>query len=273
MLAGLSVPLGTTLRTLAENDRLPGFNIKQLRMFTNFNADVTAHVLLALACRCCIFSPFQTSAAAGRAAPASWCPPPWQRHRPSSSRPPALLFTSSTRLPLLFSSLLYLLSPFFSLLSWFLEVFLNSTRCAVAPRVHRRSPPVVHYLLSSFTHRSVSFWPPLASSFLRCSFSPPLVFASFFWFALFQNFSTPLTLHPLCCRLSPQPSPSSASRIDGLSAKFTSSVSLCSTRDTERWSRQFCFLSLLCVATCIAELAGVDVSRCGSSPPPCRTLK
>lgn len=95
----------------------------------------------------------------------------------------------------------------------------------------------------------------------------------FFLFALFQNFSTPLTLHPLRFRLSPLPSPSSASRIDGLSAKFTSSVSLCSTRDTERWSRQFCFLSLPCVATCIAELAGVDVSLCGSSPPPCRTLK
>lgn len=65
-----------------------------------------------------------------------------------------------------------------------------------------------------------------------------------------------------------------SSRTDGLSAKFTSSVSLCSTEDVdERWSCQFCFLSLLCVATCIAELAEVDVSLRGSSPPPCHTLK
>lgn len=40
---------------------------------------------------------------------------------------------------------------------------------------------LVHLLFPPFTHRSVFFWPPLASSFLRCSFSPPLVFASFFF--------------------------------------------------------------------------------------------
>lgn len=122
------------------------------------------------------------------------------------------------------------------------------------------SPQKVSSFSSSSCHlSSVFFHPPycllLASSHLF--FLPLILFTScrfcfFSVFAQFQIFSTPLTLHPLCFHLCPLPLPSSASRIDGLSAKFTSSVS-CSARDTERWSRQFCFLSLLCVATCIAE--------------------
>lgn len=43
-----------------------------------------------------VFVPFQTSAAAGRASPVSWCPPPWWR-----SSPPFLTFSFSSPLSLL----------------------------------------------------------------------------------------------------------------------------------------------------------------------------
>lgn len=125
----------------------------------------------------------------------------------------------------------------------------------------------------------------LSQTFLSFSafLSPPLSCVAPFHLLSFllllfylNNFKTFPLLLTSTCLFSPYflAVASFAYRIDGLSTKFTSSVPWCSAEDIdERWSCQFCFLPLPYVATCIAELARVDVSLLGSSPPPCRSLK
>lgn len=155
------------------------------------------------------------------------------RSSSSSSVPPGRLFTSSPGPPFLL-----LPFPFLFFLSWFGEYF--------APRLDVR-------LLPRFTEGLLR----LQLSAIFCFLSSTSYLSSLALLLISHYSRTSPLLSPRWVRLSLLLS-SSSSRRDGLNVELMSSESLCSTRDTEeRRSCQLCFLSLLCVATGVAELAGV----------------
>lgn len=195
--------------------------------------------------------PFQTSAAAGRAPPVSWCPPPWQQHK-------VLLRSSS---PCLFVS-----SPFLSFLPWHLEMSPSLTHLP-GQFFLASSSTLVPLLLLSTVFYLLSL--PVSLSVLLLLLPSGVAFAPFHPFCLFLVVALFLTL--LLCQTSPftpfslgfSPLPlfhlCPGWRVPApllLLLKFTSSLSFCGVRDAEkRWSCHLCFLSLLVVATYNAELA------------------
>lgn len=197
--------------------------------------------------------PFQTSAAAGRAPPVSWCPPPWQQHK--------VLLRSSSPCLCVFS--------FLSFLPWHLEIRPSLTHLPGQFFLASSSTLVLLLLLSTVFYLlllSVSLSVLLLLLPSGVAFAPFHPFCIFFVVALFLlRHTSPFT--PFLFGFSPLPlfhlCPGWRVPVPLLLLlKFTSSLSFCGVRDAEkRWSCHLCFLSLLVVATYNAELA-VWMSHC-----------